>query len=92
MNRAESRQFPGSYCGVVKQRSQFSFVRGGRIPAPKKSTNAWKRARAIATIAANDLWDSAAQDSLYFHANYVKPKWARKKSKRTRISTHIFYR
>ncbi len=92
MNRAESRQFPNSYCSVVKQRSQFSFVRGGRIPTPNKNSNAWKRAKAIAMIADQDLWQSAARDSLYFHANYVRPSWARAKSRRTQINTHIFYR
>ena len=28
VNRAEDRRFPSSYCGVVYQRSQFSFVKG----------------------------------------------------------------
>ena len=92
MNRAASRQFPNSYCSVVKQRSQFSFVRGGRIPTPNKGSNAWRRAKAIAMIADQNLWRSAAKDSLYFHATYVRPSWARKKSQRARINTHIFYR
>ena len=92
MNRAKSSSFPNSYCSVVKQRSQFSFVRGGRIPTPNKNSNAWKRAKAIAIIADQDLWQSEARDSLYFHANYVSPSWARAKSKRARINTHIFYR
>ena len=92
MNRANSRQFPSSYCGVVKQRSQFSFVKGGNIPAPRKGTTAWNRAKAIARIAHNDTWDSAVQDSLYFHATYVKPGWARKKVARATIQTHVFYK
>src|SRR4051812_25229117 len=29
LNRARSGRFPGSICGVVMQRGQFSFVRGG---------------------------------------------------------------
>jgi len=31
-NRAHSGRFPSSYCGVVFQRSQFSFVRGRSLP------------------------------------------------------------
>ena len=92
VNRAESRVFPGTYCDVVYQRSQFSFVRGGRMPTIKRASRAWKRAQALAHIADQGLWESGARDSLYFHANYVRPSWARKKTQRTRIDTHIFYR
>ncbi|WP_247713348.1 cell wall hydrolase [Qipengyuania polymorpha] len=92
INRSESSRFPESYCGVVYQRAQFSFVRGGTMPRIKTGTDAWKRATAIARIAHQGLWDSEAQDSLYFHATYVKPGWARKKTRRAAIKTHIFYR
>lgn len=92
VNRAESRTFPGTYCDVVYQRSQFSFVRGGRMPGIKRSSRAWQRAKALAHIAHQGLWESGAQDSLYFHANYVRPSWARKKIARATIDTHIFYR
>jgi hypothetical protein len=92
MNRSDDRRFPSGYCGVVYQRSQFSFVRGGRMPSIKTNSAAWRRAKAIAKIAHEGLWESEARDSLYFHANYVSPSWSRKKSRRARINTHIFYR
>lgn len=92
INRAESRQFPSSYCGVVYQRAQFSFVRGGSMPRIRTGSSAWKRAQAVARIAHQGLWESEADDSLYFHAKYVRPGWARKKVARAHIDTHIFYR
>lgn len=92
INRSEDRRFPSSYCGVVFQRSQFSFVKGGSMPRIKRSSTAWKRAKAISKIAHEGHWDSAAQDSLYFHAKYVKPRWSRTKKARATIDTHIFYR
>ena len=92
INRAESGQFPESYCSVVHQRSQFSFVKNGRMPQPRTSSAAWTRAKAIARIAHRGLWDSAADDSLYFHAKYVRPSWSRKKVARATIDSHIFYR
>ncbi|MCP5395709.1 MAG: cell wall hydrolase [Sphingomonadaceae bacterium] len=92
VNRAESDDFPSSYCGVVYQRKQFSFVRGGRMPAIPRSSAAWHRAKAIAQIAHHELWDSEAKDSLYFHARYVRPAWSKRKVARATISTHIFYR
>ncbi len=92
MNRAESDVFPSTYCDVVYQRSQFSFVRGGKMPRIKRASSAWQRAKKIARIAHDDLWDSEAKDSLYFHARYVSPRWSRTKSRRAAIKTHIFYR
>jgi len=92
MNRSEDRRFPDSYCAVVYQRAQFSFVKNGRMPRIRTSSAAWDRAKAIAHIAHEDQWDSPAGDSLYFHAKYVRPAWSRKKAKRTSISSHIFYR
>lgn len=92
INRSESRQFPASYCGVVHQRSQFSFVKNGRMPNIRQGSSAWQRAKAIARIAHQGMWESEADDSLYFHANYVRPGWSRSKQARARISTHIFYR
>lgn len=92
VNRAESNLFPESYCGVVYQRSQFSFVKGGTMPRIKRGSSAWKQAKAVARIAHEGLWDSQAADSLYFHAKYVRPSWSRKKVARATINTHIFYR
>lgn len=91
INRAASRHFPDSYCSVVKQRAQFSFVKNGQIPAVRPS-RAWQRAQAIATIANEGLWESEAQDALYFHAAHVNPRWASKKSALAMIDSHIFYR
>ena len=92
INRAEDRRWPASYCGVVYQRSQFSFVRGGRMPRINTSSAAWNRAVAVAQIAHNGLWESEAADAVYFHANYVSPRWTRSKTRLAQIDTHIFYR
>ena len=92
INRADSGLFPSDYCGVVVQRAQFSFVRGGAMPHIPRSSAAWKRAKAIARIAHEGLWQSEARDALYFHANYVNPSWRHSKQARATIDTHIFYR
>lgn len=92
INRAESGRYPTDYCGVVFQKSQFSFVRGGTMPRIDRSSAAWKRASAIARIAHEGLWESEAGDALFFHARYVKPSWSRTKVARATIDSHIFYR
>jgi spore germination cell wall hydrolase CwlJ-like protein len=89
INRAESGRFPSTLCGVVRQRGQFSFVRGGHIPTPPQGRD-WRTAVAIARIAMQDLADGGAPRALFFHARHVRPGW-----RHTRVATignHIFYR
>lgn len=88
-NRAESSRWPSTYCGVVKQRSQFSFVKGGRIPEPRRATNAWKRAVAIARIVDGEHHESSVSNALFFHARYVNPGWRLKRV--GTVGNHVFY-
>lgn len=92
INRSEDRRFPASYCGVIYQPSQFSFVKNGRMPKIRTGSAAWANAKAIARIAHRGLWDSKADDALYFHARYVSPSWSRKRVALATIDTHVFYR
>ena len=89
-NRASSGRFASSYCGVLKQRGQFSFVRGGRWPSVARSGRQWQNAVAIAKIVDQDLKDSAADKALFFHARRVSPGWRLKRV--ATIGNHIFYR
>lgn len=89
LNRTTSGRFPRSVCGVLKQRGQFSFVRGGSLPTPPANAQ-WRRAIAVAQVAQKNLWDSPAENALYFHARYVSPHWNR--ARLTTIGNHVFYR
>lgn len=90
VNRSESGRFPSSYCGVVFQPSQFSFVRGGRMPAINTGSEAWREATAIAQIADKGLWKSPAEGALFFHARHVSPGWQLHRV--AQVRNHIFYR
>ncbi|NJN36356.1 MAG: cell wall hydrolase [Nitrospiraceae bacterium] len=92
INRTEDGRFPRSYCGVVAQPGQFSFMRGSRMPAVREGSSAWARAVAIAHIAHQGLWESEAGDAVFFHARYVRPSWSHTKTRLAQIDTHIFYR
>jgi spore germination cell wall hydrolase CwlJ-like protein len=89
-NRAKSGRFPSSYCGVVFQRSQFSFVRGRSLPAIARGGQQWKNAVAVAKIVDQQLHESPIGKALFFHARRVSPGW-----RLTRVATlgnHVFYR
>jgi spore germination cell wall hydrolase CwlJ-like protein len=92
INRTDDGRFPASYCGVVYQKGQFSFVKNGRMPRPRAGTAAWVNAMAIARIAHQGLWQSEASDAVFFHATYVRPDWSHRKTRLAQISTHVFYR
>ena len=90
-NRAKSNgRFPSTYCGVLFQRGQFSFIRGKSLPSVPKSSKQWKTAVAIAKIVAKDLKQSGVGKALFFHARHVSPKWRLKRV--ASIGNHIFYR
>ena len=89
INRTNSGRFPASICSVVKQPGQFSFVRGGRIPAIGSSLP-YRTATAIAKIALADGWTDPAPNALYFHARRVSPGWNR--ARVAAIGNHVFFR
>lgn len=90
MARAKSGRFPTSLCGVVFQKSQFSFVRGGGMPPIAYGSNNWRNAVAISKIALDNSWKSPVEGALFFHARYVSPGWHL--TRLGSIDNHIFYR
>ena len=89
-NRAESGRFPSTYCGVLFQRSQFSFIRGKSLPSVPRGSKQWQTAVAIAKIVDQDLKDSAVGNALFFHAKHGSPRWRLKRV--ASVGNHIFYR
>jgi spore germination cell wall hydrolase CwlJ-like protein len=90
-NRAQSGgRFPDSYCGVLFQRGQFSFVHGRTLPSVPRANHQWQTAVAIAKIVDQGLKESAVGDALFFHARYVTPGWHARRI--ASIGNHVFYR
>ena len=89
-NRSESGRFASTYCGVLFQRGQFSFVRGHSWPHISKDGRQWQTAVAIAKIVDQDLKESSVADALFFHARRVHPGWHLKRV--ASIGNHIFFR
>jgi spore germination cell wall hydrolase CwlJ-like protein len=90
-NRTQSGgRFPSTYCGVLFQRGQFSFVHGGRLPVVTRTNKQWQTAVAIAKIVDQGLQQSSVGNALFFHARYVSPGWRMKRV--ASIGNHVFYR
>jgi spore germination cell wall hydrolase CwlJ-like protein len=92
MNRAASGRYPPDWCSVVKQPAQFSFVRHGAFPYVDTNCDAWRKAEAIAELAAANVVPSVSNDVLWYHADYVAPSWRQRLSVVEKIGAHIFYK
>lgn len=97
LNRVEAESYPDSICGVVYQNQQkrnacqFSFACDGK---PERTTEreAWHEAQAVADEVLNgrNLVQSV-RTATHYHANYVRPYWAPKLKRLSKIGRHIFY-
>jgi len=92
MNRAASGQYPSSWCSVVKQPAQFSFVRHGQFPTINTASAAWAKAQGVPRLAMSNVIPSLSDDVLWYHADYVNPSWGHRLSMAQKIGAHIFYR
>ena len=92
INRARSGKYPTTLCAVVKQKAQFSFVRSGQFPRVDAGCQAWRKAQAIARIATGKMAQVIPTDVLWYHADYVAPKWRNNLQRVEKIGAHIFYR
>ena len=89
-NRTHSGRFPSTYCGVLLERGQFSFVHGHSWPHISRDNRQWQTAVAIAKIVDKDLKESVAGNALYFHARRVHPSWHFHQV--ASIGNHVFFR
>jgi spore germination cell wall hydrolase CwlJ-like protein len=100
INRLKNPAYPSSVCGVVYQnknkrnRCQFSFACDG-IKDRITDKGSWTQAQKLANNVLNDerkVFQTDVGTSTHYHANYVRPRWARHMKKMQKIGRHIFYK
>ena len=106
MNRVADSRYPNSVCEVVKQgpkykgsdvpvrhKCQFSWFCDGKSDEPKRDSKEWRRAQDYARIVLSGrIALDVTEGATHYHATYVRPAWAKTKTRTTRIEKHIFYR
>lgn len=76
----------------IRHRCQFSWYCDGKPDVPKNE-KAWKKAQDVAFLVLyNRINLDVTEGATHYHATYVRPAWARTKTRTTRIEKHIFYR
>jgi spore germination cell wall hydrolase CwlJ-like protein len=98
LNRMTSGLYPASVCEVVYQNEgrrnacQFSFACDGK-PLVVRDNDAWARATRVADdVLGGKTWVADVGAATHYHANYVRPGWARSLQKMDAIGKHVFYR
>lgn len=101
LNRVNAARYPDDVCRVVYQKSwvekrqryvaAFSWTVDSLEDIPFES-QAWLQAVKVARQAYYDDAVNPVKDALYYHADYVKPRWAAHKLRIAKIGRHIFYK
>ena len=98
MNRVNDESYPKSVKAVITQPHQFSWFKGN-ISEKAKDVQSYEIARNVAqNVLEENMRDKTyvkvkkrLGEAVYFHANYVRPSWARKKRFIAKIDKHLFY-
>ncbi|MCZ8096405.1 MAG: cell wall hydrolase [Burkholderiales bacterium] len=98
LNRAKSGLYPSSVCGVVYQNRhrhlacQFTFACEGKSLRITEQ-DSWRTAVRVAhEVTYGKTYLSDVGSSTHYHANYVRPYWAKRLKKMDVIGRHIFYK
>jgi spore germination cell wall hydrolase CwlJ-like protein len=100
LNRTKSDKFPNNICAVVYERNliynnvicQFSWYCDSKVKVRPINQAAYKESEAVAkkVLLEGFRLNIITEDILYYHADYINPKWKRKRV--TKIGRHIFYK
>ena len=107
MNRVQDSRYPNNVCDVVKQgltykwkptlpiknKCQFSWYCDGVGDEVKDKKTYQKILDLSYLILHNEVeFIDITDGATHYHADYVKPSWAKTKTRTTEIGDHIFYR
>lgn len=101
LNRAKSDEYPKELCDVIYQGSknihtstcQFSWTCNFHNPINTNSAS-WKQSVEVAQrlLYKRDTVIDVTEGATYYHADYVKPLWAKSFKQVVQIDQHIFYK
>ena len=105
MNRANDSRYPNNVCDVIKQgltykngkvvlgKCQFSWYCDGKKDDVNMKSEKWRTSlRYASMVITNKITLDVTEGATHYHATYVRPAWARTKTKTVRINRHIFYK
>ena len=103
LNRVEDKRFPNTICEVVKQgltyesghpiknKCQFSWYCDGKSDKVK-NLKVYSEINELVNYVLDQKLFDITDGATHYHADYVRPSWAKTKTKTIEIEDHIFYR
>ena len=93
LNRLKEGGYGNTVCDVVYAKSQFSWTLDKKKRHAKPEGLLWEQSRAVAMEFQSGVRVKGLEDSLHYHANYIRdPNWAKAKKVVKQIGQHIFYK
>ena len=62
------------------------------MPSVKESSAEWRNALGVTRLAVANAVQTVSTDCLWYHADYVAPRWRHNLRRVEKIGAHIFYR
>jgi spore germination cell wall hydrolase CwlJ-like protein len=97
LNRMLSGAYPDTACDVIRQggerrdgRCQFSWW-CDRLSDRPRDSDAWDESQLLARMIYNGLTQDPTKGAMWYHADYVSPKWRTQFVQGPVIGRHIFY-
>lgn len=92
VNRAKSRYFASTICGVVYQRGQFGWTTDRNSNVPREP-QAWESAQQLAEeILSGDVADPSNNATYFYDHRRVRPAWANRFEVTLRTRGHTYLR
>ena len=92
LNRLASERYPDTICKVVMQKFQFSWANDRTIRWTHPKGRAWHAAKSLASqFLAGGVRVSGLETALFYHADYVDPKWRDDEFHVATVGRHLFY-
>lgn len=93
INRLHAGRWGNSICDVVMSPRQFSWTIDSWQKWTRPEGRLWDESEMIAKEVLRDgVRLVYLREALYFHADYVNPKWKKQKERVIQIGAHIFYK
>lgn len=92
LQRTKSKDFPNTVCGVISEKSQFSYrsKRGSRSTIKEPAT--YKKIESLVKTEATNFTSSKSNPLYFYNPRKANPSWAKRMKVVKRAGNHVFLR
>ena len=92
LNRVRSGYWGNNICKVVYAKDQFSWTKEKKRAWLQNKGPAWEESKQVASqVLSYGMRVKPLRKALFYHADYVNPKWRDNSKRITKVGQHIFY-